>query len=91
MRIPSATLSRGIDASTQVEKGASLVVRDLTVKNDGWVPTPLTEAELGGEEGQFPEAIRIRGFRLDKKASHVITVTQGERCVLRSSIYDELE
>lgn len=57
------------------------MVRDLTVKNHGWVPTPLTDEELAGNEGGFPEAIRIRGFRLEKKAAHVIKVDQGERCV----------
>lgn len=55
------------------------MLRDLSVKNEGWVPTPLTEAELAGDEGGLPEAIRIRGFRLDKKAAHVIKVAQGER------------
>eukprot|EP00752_Nemacystus_decipiens_P014974 g13332.t1 len=63
----------------EVEKGASLVLRGLTVKNDGWVPTPLNEAELAGIEGGFPEAIRIRGFRLDKRASHVIELAEGKR------------
>eukprot|EP00903_Cladosiphon_okamuranus_P009881 g9386.t1 len=65
----------------EVEKGASLVLRALTVTNEGWVPTPLTEAELAGDKGGLPEAIRIRGFRLDKKAAHVITVAQGEERV----------
>lgn len=64
----------------QVEEGASLTIRNLTVRNDGWVPTALTEAESGPEDtGGLPEAIRVRGFQFDKKNSHCILVAEGER------------
>lgn len=52
------------------------------MKNDGWVPIPLSEAEIAGDEGEAPEAIRIRGFRLDKRGSHSIRLASGERCVV---------
>ena len=67
------------------------MVRNLTVKNEGWVPTSLSKAERGegtGDEaggdggeggGSLPEAIQIRGFRFDKKATHSIRVAEGER------------
>lgn len=65
----------------QVEAGGSLVIRNLTVRNDGWLPTPLTEAESGLDDtGELPEAIRVRGFRFDKKDCHCIVVAEGERC-----------
>lgn len=74
----------------QVEAGASLVVRNLTVKNEGWVPTPLSKTERGegtgdesggggGGDGALPEAIQIRGFRFDKRATHSVCVAEGER------------
>ena len=74
----------------QVEAGASLVIRNLTVKNEGWVPIALSKTEMGeatgdeaggGEGGgvSVPEAIQIRGFRFDKKAIHCIHVPEGER------------
>lgn len=66
-----------------MEAGTSLVLRNLTVKNDGWVPTPLSEVEAGSstQGGGVPEAISIRGFVFDKKSSHNIRVTEGERYV----------
>lgn len=71
------------DRPQQVEAGGSLVIRNLTVRNDGWVPMPLTEAESGSDEtGGLPEAIRVRGFRFDKKDCHCILVAEGERCAL---------
>lgn len=63
-----------------MEAGASLIIRNLTVKNEGWVPVPLTEAEAAPEEnGGLPEMIRVRGFRFDKRDSHGIQVSEGKR------------
>lgn len=67
----------------QVEAGASLLVRNLSVKNDGWVPTRLSEEEnRGEEEGGLPEAICVRGFRFEKKACYRVRVTGGGRWVI---------
>lgn len=67
------------------------MIRNLTVKNEGWVPTSLSKAEMGegtGDEAggggggggvSLPEAIQIRGFKFDKKATHCIHVAEGER------------
>ncbi|CAM9236981.1 unnamed protein product [Ectocarpus sp. 6 AP-2014] len=65
----------------EVQAGASLVIQRLTVKNDGWVPIPLSEAGIADDDGEAPEAIRIRGFRLDKRVSHCIRLASGERIV----------
>lgn len=78
-RCASSSLTDSLVSSEKVEAGASLVIRNLTVKNDGWVPTPLTEAENSGGEDGLPEAIRIRGFRVDKKGTHTIRLAEGER------------
>lgn len=61
-----------------------MVIQRLTVKNDGWVPIPLSEAEIAGDIGEAPEAIRIRGFRFEKRGSHSIRLASGERCVIES-------
>lgn len=56
------------------------MIRNLTVKNDGWVPTALSEGETAApDDGGVPEAIQVRGFRFDKKDCHRIEVTEGER------------
>ena len=66
----------------QAEAGASVLIRNLTVNNEGWVPTPLTEAEATSEEnGGLPEAIRVRGFRFDKRDHVSIRAAEGERWV----------
>ncbi|CAM9848002.1 unnamed protein product, partial [Sphacelaria rigidula] len=66
----------------EVEAGASLIIRNLTVKNEGWVPTRLTEEEgRMEEEGGLSESIRIRGFRFDKKACYRVHVAEGMRWV----------
>lgn len=66
----------------EVEAGASLLIRNLSVKNDGWVPTRLSAEENRAEgEGGLPEAIRIRGFRYDKRACYRVRVTGGERVI----------
>ncbi|CAN0024498.1 unnamed protein product [Pylaiella littoralis] len=65
----------------EVETGASLVIRNLVVKNDGWVPTSLAAAAQQRAGAEVPEAIQIRGFCLDKRDSHLIRLTEGDRVV----------
>lgn len=52
--------------------GANVVVNGLRVQNDGWSFVPLSDEELAAA----PEEIRIRGYRVDKKATMEIVVDQ---------------
>lgn len=47
----------------------------LTVRNDGWVPTKLTEAELA--DPAVDDRIKIRNYRLNKVDQRVIEVTDA--------------
>ena len=50
-------------------KGAKVVVRDLEVENDGWVPVPIK-----GDAEDVTEADRVRGFVLDRREAASIEV-----------------
>lgn len=51
----------------------------MTVKNDGWVLIALTDEDnRSEEEGGLPEAIRVRGFRFDRKACYRVNVSGEE-------------
>lgn len=75
---PSNIPSYANAATLQVKAGASLVIRHLVVRNDGWVPVSLA-AEESSAEGGLPEATLIRGFCFDKKACYSIRVESGTR------------
>eukprot|EP00823_Brevimastigomonas_motovehiculus_P002911 TRINITY_DN1733_c0_g1_i1.p1 TRINITY_DN1733_c0_g1~~TRINITY_DN1733_c0_g1_i1.p1 ORF type:complete len:523 (-),score=97.57 TRINITY_DN1733_c0_g1_i1:190-1647(-) len=46
--------------------GAHVAIQDLTVKNDGWVFTPIKESE------KVDPSLAIRGYRLEKKGQMVL-------------------
>ena len=54
--------------------GASLTVRSLHVRNDGWQLDQLSDAVL--KSASCPEVLRIRGYTLRKNGGRTIAVTQ---------------
>jgi UDP-sugar pyrophosphorylase len=49
-----------------VDRGESLVLKDLIVKNSGWVQTPIKDSK--------DEVIRMRGFIIDRKDARYMEV-----------------
>jgi len=54
--------------------GASLTIRSLHVRNDGWQFDQLSDAVL--KSASCPEVLRIRGYTLRKNGGRTIAVTQ---------------
>lgn len=53
-----------------VDRGETAVVRDLKVKNEGWVPVPVPNSS--------DEVIRMRGFIIDRKDARYVEVHTKE-------------
>jgi UDP-sugar pyrophosphorylase len=49
-----------------VDKGETAVIRDLVVKNAGWVQTPVKDSD--------EEVVRMRGFVIDRKDARTIEI-----------------
>lgn len=54
-----------------VDRGEEAIVRDLVVKNDGWVQTPVADDD--------DEKIAMRGFRMSRKDAKYIEVRSSEK------------
>ena len=59
-----------------VDRGEQAVVRDLVVKNDGWVQVPVSTHD--------DETIAMRGFQLDRKDSRYIEVRAKDPATLEA-------
>ena len=68
------TPPRPSPAQVRVCAGASLTIRSLHVRNDGWQFDQLSESVL--KSASCPEVLRIRGYTLRKNGCRTIAVTQ---------------
>ena len=60
--------------------GASVLVKALKVRNDGWALVELDDAEQA--DAAVPEITRIRGYTLQRRATRAIAAREGEALVV---------
>lgn len=66
-----------------VDRGEEAIIRDLVVKNDGWVQVPT--------EKHSDERIEMRGFTIDRKDAKYIEISTPEDKPAKKNSFDDEE